>query len=310
MSSTADARTGTPGRRRSRPCRSGTPAGGSRSPSSPCSVAMAVNSVLTNPNWAWEFQCGRTRSPSRCCTASGQRSGSPWPRCHGRASSASSSPSCACRPTPSCPAAPWFYIWLFRGTPVLVAARHLGEPRRRCYRQISLGIPFGPEWFTIDTRNLDPELRRRAARPRPQRGRVHGRDRPRRHPVGGRGPDRGGVGARACPGMQTMRRIVLPQAMRVDRPADRQRDDLDAQDDVARQRRALRGAVLPDARPIGSRTFQPFPMLIVASLWYLAMTSVLMVGQYYIERHYARGSVPRPAADAAPAAAGPAREER
>jgi polar amino acid transport system permease protein len=42
---------------------------------------------------------------------------------------------------------------------------------------------------------------------------------------------------------------------------------------------------------IGSRTFQPFPMLITASLWYLAMTSVLMIGQYYIERYYARGSV-------------------
>ena len=34
-----------------------------------------------------------------------------------------------------------------------------------------------------------------------------------------------------------------------------------------------------------------FPTLVMASLWYLAMTSVLMVGQYYIERYYARGSV-------------------
>ena len=32
-------------------------------------------------------------------------------------------------------------------------------------------------------------------------------------------------------------------------------------------------------------------MLVTASVWYLSMTSVLMVGQYYIERHYARGSV-------------------
>jgi polar amino acid transport system permease protein len=29
----------------------------------------------------------------------------------------------------------------------------------------------------------------------------------------------------------------------------------------------------------------------VASLWYLVVTSVLMIGQYYVERHYARGSV-------------------
>jgi polar amino acid transport system permease protein len=42
---------------------------------------------------------------------------------------------------------------------------------------------------------------------------------------------------------------------------------------------------------IGSRTFQVFPTLVMASLWYLAMTSVLMVGQYYLERYYARGSV-------------------
>ena len=33
------------------------------------------------------------------------------------------------------------------------------------------------------------------------------------------------------------------------------------------------------------------PLLLVASLWYLFFTSVLTIGQYYVERHYARGSV-------------------
>jgi ABC-type amino acid transport substrate-binding protein len=50
--------------------------------------------------------------------------------------------------------------------------------------------------------------------PRHQRGGVHGGDRPRRHPGGGPGPDRGGQVARHDV-RQTMRRIVLPQAARV-----------------------------------------------------------------------------------------------
>ena len=41
-------------------------------------------------------------------------------------------------------------------------------------------------------------------------------------------------------------------------------------------------------------TYQPVPMLIVASIWYLAVTSILMVGQYYLERHFAKGVGARP----------------
>jgi polar amino acid transport system permease protein len=44
------------------------------------------------------------------------------------------------------------------------------------------------------------------------------------------------------------------------------------------------------AREIGIRLFQPLPLLICAAIWYLAITSVLMVGQYYLERYFARGS--------------------
>jgi polar amino acid transport system permease protein len=39
-----------------------------------------------------------------------------------------------------------------------------------------------------------------------------------------------------------------------------------------------------------NRTFQPIPLLIVASLWYLIVTSVLTVGQFYVERRFARGT--------------------
>jgi polar amino acid transport system permease protein len=48
--------------------------------------------------------------------------------------------------------------------------------------------------------------------------------------------------------------------------------------------------LLHSAQVIYSRTFQTIPLLIVASLWYLVITTVLGVGQHYIERYFGRGS--------------------
>jgi polar amino acid transport system permease protein len=45
-----------------------------------------------------------------------------------------------------------------------------------------------------------------------------------------------------------------------------------------------------NAQIIGARTFQVIPQFITISIWYLAMTSVLTVGQYYLERYFARGA--------------------
>lgn len=39
-----------------------------------------------------------------------------------------------------------------------------------------------------------------------------------------------------------------------------------------------------------NQTYQVIPLLMVATLWYIGVTTVLSVGQYYVERHYARGS--------------------
>ncbi|MFJ9579920.1 amino acid ABC transporter permease [Streptomyces sp. NPDC101191] len=38
------------------------------------------------------------------------------------------------------------------------------------------------------------------------------------------------------------------------------------------------------------RTYQVIPLLLVATVWYVLVTSVLGVGQHYVERHYARGT--------------------
>jgi polar amino acid transport system permease protein len=48
--------------------------------------------------------------------------------------------------------------------------------------------------------------------------------------------------------------------------------------------------LLYSSQIIYARNFQTIPLLIVASAWYLAVTSVLTVGQFYLERHFARGN--------------------
>lgn len=53
-------------------------------------------------------------------------------------------------------------------------------------------------------------------------------------------------------------------------------------------------------------TFTPVPLLIVASIWYLLFTSVLMVGQHFIEKRFSRGTGRRqtgPTAEMDPAVA-------
>jgi polar amino acid transport system permease protein len=49
------------------------------------------------------------------------------------------------------------------------------------------------------------------------------------------------------------------------------------------------GDLLRRAGDIYSTNLQVVPLLIVASIWYLVLTSVASVGQYYIERYFARG---------------------
>jgi polar amino acid transport system permease protein len=90
--------------------------------------------------------------------------------------------------------------------------------------------------------------------------------------------------------MLTMRRIILPQAMRVIVPPT-------GNETISMLKNTSLVVAVPyldltyAAEQISARTFQVVPMLIMACLWYLALSSMLMVGQYYIERYYARGSL-------------------
>ena len=88
---------------------------------------------------------------------------------------------------------------------------------------------------------------------------------------------------------QTMRRIVLPQAMRVIIPPTG--NETISMLKTTSLVYAIAGADLFTAtQNISNTNYQIVPLLLVASLWYLLFTSVLTIGQFYVERYYARGS--------------------
>jgi polar amino acid transport system permease protein len=250
-------------------------------------IAMFAHSIFTNENWQWQFQWQNAFNP---------------PVLHGVWTTlwltvvsmvigvllGIGLAIMRLSPNPILSSSAWVYIWVFRGTPVLVQLviwANLGS----LYRQISLGVPFGPEWFTFDTRNLVPNvvaallglgLNEAAYMSEIIRAGILSVDEGQSEAAAALGLSR----------MQTMRRIVLPQAMRVVVPPT-------GNETISMLKTTSLVSAVPYAElffqteSIGNRTFQVFPMLVTASLWYLAMTSVLMVGQYYIERYYARGSV-------------------
>jgi polar amino acid transport system permease protein len=86
-----------------------------------------------------------------------------------------------------------------------------------------------------------------------------------------------------------MRRIVLPQAMRVIVPPTGNETIAMLKDTSLVIAVPVSSELYFQLHAIGARTFQSFPMLIAACIWYLALTSVLMVGQYFLERRFSRG---------------------
>ena len=85
-----------------------------------------------------------------------------------------------------------------------------------------------------------------------------------------------------------MRRIVLPQAMRVIIPPTGN-ETISMLKTSSLVYIATGNELFTRTEQIATATYAVIEMLIVASIWYLILTSVLTVGQYYIERHFARG---------------------
>lgn len=86
-----------------------------------------------------------------------------------------------------------------------------------------------------------------------------------------------------------MRRIVLPQAMRVILPPTGN-ETISMLKTTSLAFGASVTELFTRQQQIATATYDVLELLIVASIWYLVMTSILTVGQYYIERHFGRGS--------------------
>jgi polar amino acid transport system permease protein len=88
---------------------------------------------------------------------------------------------------------------------------------------------------------------------------------------------------------KTTRRIVLPQAMRVIIPPTGNETIAMLKDTSLLIAVPVTAELSFQLRAVGSRTFQIIPMAVAAILWYLALTSLLMVGQYFLEKRFSRG---------------------
>jgi polar amino acid transport system permease protein len=191
-------------------------------------------------------------------------------------------------PNPLVSGTSWLYIWFFRATPVLVQLLFWFNIAA-IYPSISLGLPFVGVEFAHGSANtvittyvaalLGLGLNEGAYMAEIVRAGIIS--------VG-----EGQTEAAQSLGMsrlQIMRRIVLPQAMRVIIPPTGNETISMLKTSSLASVIALTELLLA-AENIFSVNYKPIQLLIVASIWYAAMTSVLYVGQYYLERHYARGA--------------------
>jgi len=88
---------------------------------------------------------------------------------------------------------------------------------------------------------------------------------------------------------QTMRRVVLPQAMRVIVPPTGNETIAMVKDTSLLIGLPLITELFFQLQSIGSRTYQVFPSFVAAILFYLVITSAFMVGQYFLEKRFGRG---------------------
>jgi polar amino acid transport system permease protein len=190
-------------------------------------------------------------------------------------------------PNPLLSTASWVYIWFFRGTPLLVQILFLNFIGA-LYPTIDLGIPFGPSFVHLDANTLiTPFLAGLLAL-----GLNEGAYMSEIVRAGIISVDEGQSDAAKALGMtrlQTMRRVILPQAMGVIIPPT-------GNETISMLKNSSLVSVIAVAellyavQLIYAVNYKTIPLLLVASIWYLAATTVLSIGQYYLERHFGRGT--------------------
>jgi amine acid ABC transporter, permease protein, 3-TM region, His/Glu/Gln/Arg/opine family len=190
-------------------------------------------------------------------------------------------------PNPVLSSVSWTFTWFFRGTP-LIAQLIFWFYLAALYPTLGLGIPFGPTFVSIDVNSamtpfvaclLGLGLNEAAYMSEIVRAGLQSVDHGQHEAASALGLSR----------FQTLRRIILPQAMRVIIPPTGN-ETISMLKNTSLVVAIGYFELLTSAQRIYSNNFQTIPLLIVAALWYLILTSVLSIGQYYIERHYGRST--------------------
>ncbi len=187
------------------------------------------------------------------------------------------------------------YIWFFRGTPIYTQLIFWGL-FAVLYPTIGLGLPFAEPWVEFDTQHVMDGFSARGFLPALLGlGLNEGAYLSEIVRSGLNSIDKGQWEASTALGMKrsvTLRRIIIPQAMRVIVPPT-------GNETISMLKTTSLVTAVPfmldltfATSQIGTQTFLPVPMLIVAATWYLAITSVLMVVQARIEAHYGKGFDP------------------
>lgn len=181
----------------------------------------------------------------------------------------------------------WVWVWFFRGTPVYTQLLFWGSVGV-LYPKIVLGVPFGPELLSWDTATvINATVAAIVGLGLNESAYLAEIFR-----AGLKSVDNGQMEAAEALGMRrskVMWRIILPQAMRVIIPPT-------GNETIGMLKTTSLVLAVPFTldltfvtNALASRTFLPIPLLMVAAFWYLVITSILMVGQYYIERHFGKG---------------------
>jgi polar amino acid transport system permease protein len=183
-------------------------------------------------------------------------------------------------PNPLVAGAAWFYIWFFRGTPVLVQIIFW-------FNITALYPVIGLGGFTLNANALiTPFVAAILALGLNEAAYMTEIVR-----AGILSVDEGQTEAASALGMSrllTMRRIILPQAMRVIIPPTGN-ETISMLKTTSLVSVIAVTELLYSVQLIYSVNYRTIPLLMVASIWYLMVTTLLSIGQFYIERHFGRG---------------------
>ncbi|GAA1852391.1 amino acid ABC transporter permease [Pseudonocardia ailaonensis] len=183
----------------------------------------------------------------------------------------------------------WAYIWLFRSVPLIVVLLFLYN-FSALYKSLSLGIPFGPAFLTFGVTTLGTDmviaivgltLNESAYSAEVVRSGILSVDQGQHEAASALGIPRG----------YQFRRIVFPQALRAIVPS-----YVNLVIGLIKSTSLVFYVSLLDlfgtAQNLGSTySGDIVPLLLVATVWYVILTSIVSVVQFYVERHYSRGAL-------------------